>query len=82
MMLSSIQFSWIIKQIIKVEPEPGQSDGSGSSQIPRLWAAPAPKPWYFYLVRTLLCFLINFRIRTKIILFRLQDFAYSETDPI
>ena len=29
-------FSWIIKQIFKVEPEPGQSDGSGSSQIPRL----------------------------------------------
>ena len=50
-MLSSIQFSWIIKQRIKVEPEPGQSDGSssgsGSSQIPRLWATPvpAPKPW-------------------------------------
>ena len=36
MMLSSMQFSWIIKQIFKVEPEPGQSDGSGSSQIPRL----------------------------------------------
>ena len=29
------------KQIFKVEPEPGQSDGSGSSQIPRLRAAPA-----------------------------------------
>ena len=27
-----------------MEPEPGQSDGSGSSQIPRLRAAPAPKP--------------------------------------
>ena len=38
MMLSSMYFSWIIKQIFKVEPEPGQSDGSGSgsSQIPRL----------------------------------------------
>ena len=45
MMLSSIKFSWIIKQIIKVEPEPGQSDGSGSSQIPRLRASPTPKPW-------------------------------------
>ena len=37
------------QQIVKVEPEPelepGQSDGSGSSQIPRLRAAPAPKPW-------------------------------------
>ena len=50
-MLSSIQCSWIIKPIIKVEPElkPGQSDGSGSgsSQIPRLRAAPAlaPKSW-------------------------------------
>ena len=28
--------SWMIKQIFKVEPEPGQSDGSGSSQKPRL----------------------------------------------
>ena len=49
MMLSSMQFSWIIKQIFKVEPElePGQSDGSSYSQIPRLQAAPAPalKPW-------------------------------------
>ena len=27
---------------LEPEPEPGQSDGSG--QIPRLWAAPAPKP--------------------------------------
>ena len=37
-MLSSIQFSLIIKQIFKVEPElePGESDGSGSSQIPWL----------------------------------------------
>ena len=35
-MLSFILFSWIIKQIIKVEPEQGQSDGSGFSQIPRL----------------------------------------------
>ena len=30
------------------EPEPGQSDGAGSSQIPRLRAAPAPKPWFSY----------------------------------
>ena len=29
---------------VKLVPEPGQSDGSGSSQIPRLLAAPAPKP--------------------------------------
>ena len=36
MMSSSMQFSWIIKQIFKVELEPSQSDGSGSSQIPRL----------------------------------------------
>ena len=36
MKLSSIYFAWIIKQIFKVEPEPGQSDGSGFSQIPRL----------------------------------------------
>ena len=28
-----------------MEPEPAQSDGSDSSQIPRLRAAPAPKPW-------------------------------------
>ena len=41
MILSSMKFSWIIKQIFKVEPEPGQSDGSGSSQIPRLRATPA-----------------------------------------
>ena len=34
-----------IKQIFKMEPEPGQSDGSGSSQMHRLRAAPAPKPW-------------------------------------
>ena len=32
----------MIKQMFKVEPEPGQSDSSGSSQIPRLWAALAP----------------------------------------
>ena len=48
MMLSSITFLGIIKQIFKVEPEPelGQSEGSGSgsSQIPRLKAAPATKP--------------------------------------
>ena len=43
---SSMYFSWIITQIFKVELEPGQSDGSGSSQIPRLRGAPAPKPWY------------------------------------
>ena len=35
----------VIKQIFKVEPEAGQCDGSGSSQIPPLWAAPALKPW-------------------------------------
>ena len=37
--------AWVrVKQIIKVEPEPGQSDGSSSSQIPLLQVAPAPKP--------------------------------------
>ena len=34
----------IIKLKFKLEPEPGQSDGSGCSQIPRLVVAPAPKP--------------------------------------
>ena len=77
-MLSSIQFSWItsIKQIIKVEPEPGQSDGSssgsgsgsGSSQIPRLWATPvpAPKPWNSvqYVVLLLIGFLEIFKNRS------------------
>ena len=33
MMLSSIKFSLIIKQIFKVEPGPGQSDGSGSETL-------------------------------------------------
>ena len=73
-MLSSIQFSWIIKQIIKVEPEPGQSDGSssgsgsGSSQIPRLWATPvpAPKPWNSvqYVVLLLIGFFKIFKNRS------------------
>ena len=36
-----------------MEPEPGQSDGSGSSQIPRLRAAPAPKPCSFVLFWTM-----------------------------
>ena len=50
MMLSSIPFSWIIIQIFKVEPEQGQSDSSGSSQIPRL--QPAPKPCFFGTLET------------------------------
>ena len=33
-----------LKFKMEPEPEPGQIDGSGSSQIPRLRAAPAPKP--------------------------------------
>ena len=46
-----MHFAWIMRLKFKLEPAPylepeqGQSDGSGSSQIPRLLAAPAPKPW-------------------------------------
>ena len=39
-----IQFAWIMRLKFKPEPEPGQSEGSGSCQVPRLQAAPAPKP--------------------------------------
>ena len=49
-----------MKQIFKVEPEPGQSDGSGSSQIPRLRVAPAPKPCLFVSSLSVVCHLVNF----------------------
>ena len=52
------QISWIMKQIFKVEPS--QIDGSGSSQIPRLCAAPAPKPCLFVCSLTVVCHLVYF----------------------
>ena len=50
--LCTIQFAWIMRLYVKLEPEPdpdpepepGKGDSSGSSQIPRFRAAPALKP--------------------------------------
>ena len=61
MMLSSIQFSWIIKQIFKVEPEPepGQSDGSICHKLHTRMSTPHYCKSTPYIVNAPLCQLLN-----------------------
>ena len=81
-----------MKQIFsKVEPEPGQTDCAGSSQIPRLRASPAPTPCqniknfftFCKAVKQILYFSVNFE---QFFTFRkhftpLDQDAHLDSDP-